>query len=347
MPWLCSVCDGMPKLSSAKVVLCKWWNATFCALQVVECHILCSASGGMPQLCSAGGGKPHFVLCKWWNATFCALQVMECHILCSASGGMPHFVLCKWWNATFGSVSGGMPQSCSASGGMKHLCIPRDGMPQSCSRSGEYSPDLEDPAIASQVQYPFADTTLIARFWRSLPALKWVHTQRNGVDLVIDSLKKNEAPPFILTKTPGDLNSSFIIEYVLGYIIAMNRKIFEARESQSRKDWQQRPLLCNQNIAECTVGILGVGENTIALAKACKVLGLHVWGMTRTEHVANNKCESIDVYSSKFSTCLSSSSKFNMCLSSSSKFNMCLSSSSKFNMCLSPSSKFNMCLSSS
>ncbi|XP_052799107.1 uncharacterized protein LOC128230703 [Mya arenaria] len=126
----------------------------------------------------------------------------------------------------------------------------------------EYSPDLEDPAIASQVQYPFADTTLIARFWRSLPALKWVHTQRNGVDLVIDSLKKNEAPPFILTKTPGDLNSSFIIEYVLGYIIAMNRKIFEARESQSRKDWQQRPLLCNQNIAECTVGILGVGENT-------------------------------------------------------------------------------------
>ncbi|XP_052798599.1 glycerate dehydrogenase-like isoform X2 [Mya arenaria] len=117
-----------------------------------------------------------------------------------------------------------------------------------------------------------------------------------GVDLVIDSLKKNEAPPFILTKTPGDLNSSFITEYVLGYIIAMNRKIFEARESQSRKDWQQRPLLCNQNIAECTVGILGIGEIGKHIAKACKVLGLHVWGMTRTEHVVNNKCESIDVY---------------------------------------------------
>ena len=44
-------------------------------------------------------------------------------------------------------------------------------------------------------------------------------------------------PSFQLTKTLGIVNADLITEYVLGYIIALERKYFTATQFQSRREW--------------------------------------------------------------------------------------------------------------
>ena len=44
-------------------------------------------------------------------------------------------------------------------------------------------------------------------------------------------------PSFQLTKTLGIVNADLITEYVVGYIIALERKYFTATQFQSRREW--------------------------------------------------------------------------------------------------------------
>ncbi|KAH3886353.1 hypothetical protein DPMN_010358 [Dreissena polymorpha] len=159
------------------------------------------------------------------------------------------------------------------------------------------APALQNAELAEQIEYLFADVPVIAKYYKALKNVKWVHTWWNGVDGLTQHTEKENFPPtFVLTKSPGCLNATLINEYVLGYIIAHERLFFLAREQQARTQWNMAALLKTGSLADRTVGILGVGDIGKRLAEVLKGFGMTVWGLTRTPHYGEQGSPFVDEY---------------------------------------------------
>lgn len=157
--------------------------------------------------------------------------------------------------------------------------------------------ELEDKVYASQIEVMFTDLSVLARYRENLVNLRWAHTAANGVDVFMKALRKDEPfPNFKLTKTPGALNASQITEYVIGHIIAYERKLFEAKEAQDKNKWNRDIYTNSRYIPSLTIGILGIGQIGQHLAKICKGFGLTVWGLSRRESSLENRCAYVDVF---------------------------------------------------
>lgn len=114
-----------------------------------------------------------------------------------------------------------------------------------------------------------------------LTHLKWVQSIYAGVEALVDSTQRRD---YILTNARG-VFGELMSEYVFGYMLAHEKRIFKRYESQQAKKWDrfESGLLRGK-----TLGLLGVGSIGAHLAETAKHFGMTVWGYTRGSESSKN-----------------------------------------------------------
>jgi phosphoglycerate dehydrogenase-like enzyme len=135
------------------------------------------------------------------------------------------------------------------------------------------------PALAfagdeSTADIVLGEPSLIATALPRLVAIRWVQATWAGVEPLLDpSLRRD----YVLTNARG-VFGPLMCEYVFGYMLAHERRIFDKRVSQLERRWDPRPP---GTLSGKTIGMLGVGSIGAAIASMAKQFGMRVKGYTR------------------------------------------------------------------
>lgn len=120
---------------------------------------------------------------------------------------------------------------------------------------------------------------LIREALPELTQLKWVQATWAGVEPLLDpSLRRD----YILTNARG-VFGGLMSEYVFGYLIAHERKIFQRMESQRKREWDAS---LTGTLRGKTIGLLGVGSIGVETARTAKFFGMNVRGYTRASETS-------------------------------------------------------------
>jgi phosphoglycerate dehydrogenase-like enzyme len=141
------------------------------------------------------------------------------------------------------------------------------------------------PGSAVDCDLVFGEPSLIAKVLPGLPGVRWIQATWAGVEpLLAPTLRRD----YILTNARG-VFGTLMTEYVFGYMLAHERRMFEKYESQKEARWDTR---APGSLHGRTMGLLGVGTIGAALARTAKHFGMTVRGYTRASH----ECPDVDVY---------------------------------------------------
>jgi phosphoglycerate dehydrogenase-like enzyme len=146
-----------------------------------------------------------------------------------------------------------------------------------------------DPAALagsrSDCDIVLGEPSLIAPALARLPAVGWIQSTWAGVEpLVAPTLRRD----YVLTNARG-VFGALMSEYVFGYLIAHERRMFEKHRAQQAGRWDPTPP---GTLRGKQIGLLGVGSIGAALARTAKHFGLRVKGYTR----ASEHCPDVDQY---------------------------------------------------
>ncbi len=117
----------------------------------------------------------------------------------------------------------------------------------------------------------------------SASQLQWVQSSWAGVDRLCQPQHRTD---YVLTGVK-DIFGAMISEYVMTYLFALERNMFEMRNDQSQKRWQPRSYRLAKDIK---LGIIGLGSIGRHLAKTAAGLGIQVTGLSRS----GNACEAVE-----------------------------------------------------
>ncbi len=107
----------------------------------------------------------------------------------------------------------------------------------------------------------------------SLPALSWVQSIWAGVEPLLDPASRHD---YVLTNARG-VFGGLMSEYIFGYLLAHERRIFQRLEDQKNKHWDDSDT---GTLRGKTIGLLGVGSIGADVARAAKFFGMNVRGYT-------------------------------------------------------------------
>ena len=131
-----------------------------------------------------------------------------------------------------------------------------------------------DEKPSQETEIVFGAPTLIRDALSSLPNLHWAQASWAGVEPLLDpSLRRD----YVLTNARG-VFGGLMSEFVFGYLLAHERKIFQRAEAQKNKVWDKS--LTGQ-LRGKTIGLLGVGSIGTDVARMAKAFGMTVRGYTR------------------------------------------------------------------
>jgi len=105
--------------------------------------------------------------------------------------------------------------------------------------------------------------------------LEWVQSSWAGVDRLCRSDLRQD---YVLTGVKG-IFGALISEYVMSYLFALERRIFDMRSNQLEKRWQPMPYRLSKDV---TLGIVGLGSIGRHIARVAKCYGLRVTGLNRS-----------------------------------------------------------------
>ena len=141
-------------------------------------------------------------------------------------------------------------------------------------------PDLEIVSISDLASLPesatlcdlvFGEPSLIAKVLPRMPGVRWIQATWAGVEPLLDRALRRD---YTLTNARG-VFGVLMTEYVFGYMLAHERRMFEKFESQKRCLWDTRPP---GSLRGKTIGLLGVGTIGASLASTAKHFGMIVRG---------------------------------------------------------------------
>ncbi len=127
------------------------------------------------------------------------------------------------------------------------------------------------------------EPALIEQILSSASQLQWVQSSWAGVDRLCQPSLRTD---YVLTGVK-DIFGALITEYVLTYLFALERNMFDIREDQSNKHWQPRSYRPAKDIR---LGIIGLGSIGQHLAKTAADLGIRVTGLNRS----GKPCEAVE-----------------------------------------------------
>jgi phosphoglycerate dehydrogenase-like enzyme len=151
----------------------------------------------------------------------------------------------------------------------------------------EITPAVDSHAVPAPDSYDvvLGEPSLIREALPRLSGMRWAQATWAGVEPLLEpSLRRD----YILTNARG-VFGSLMSEYVFGYLLAHQRKIFEKRASQAAGKWDPTHP---GTLRGKQIGLLGVGSIGAALARTAKHFGMRVKGYTRV----SEGCPDVDEY---------------------------------------------------
>ena len=135
-------------------------------------------------------------------------------------------------------------------------------------------PDLTiESALTPEIDIVLGEPSRIKAALGSLPALSWAQSIWAGVEPLLDPASRRD---YVLTNARG-VFGELMSEYVIGYLLAHERKIFQRHEAQKNKLWDESDT---GTLRGKTIGLLGVGSIGAEVALTAKFFGMNVRGYT-------------------------------------------------------------------
>jgi phosphoglycerate dehydrogenase-like enzyme len=135
-------------------------------------------------------------------------------------------------------------------------------------------PDLKISSSLEDCDIVLGEPKLIRDALPRLSSLKWTQSIYAGVETLMDpSLRRD----YVLTNARG-VFGELMSEYVVGYLLAHEKKIFARYRAQQANRWDRFE---SGWLRGKTLGLLGVGSIGAHLAGVAKAFGMKVWGYTR------------------------------------------------------------------
>jgi len=148
----------------------------------------------------------------------------------------------------------------------------------------EHLADLEI-ASSDDCDVVLGEPSIIAPAIGRLTSVGWVQSTWAGVEPLLDPALRRD---YVLTNARG-VFGGLMSEYVFGYLLAHERKIFHKHAAQREGRWDPTPA---GTLKGKRIGLLGVGSIGAALARTAKHFGMHVKGYTRS----SEGCAEVDEY---------------------------------------------------
>jgi phosphoglycerate dehydrogenase-like enzyme len=137
-----------------------------------------------------------------------------------------------------------------------------------------------DPIWLSQVDAVFTEEIVPDALIQQMTHLQWLHVTRGGVNAYLTSSVKTR--PIQVTGSKGIHGTAFS-EFALACIFTLAKKLPDAIAAQSQKQWQTfQPV----EVEGKTVGIVGLGNVGLTLARKAKALGMRVLATKRNPGAA-------------------------------------------------------------
>jgi phosphoglycerate dehydrogenase-like enzyme len=134
--------------------------------------------------------------------------------------------------------------------------------------------DLEFTDTHAECDIVLGEPRLIRDKMPQLSTVKWIQSMYAGVEALIDSSLRHD---YILTNARG-VFGELMSEYVFGYLLAHEKKIFARHQAQLANKWDRFE---SGWLRGKTLGLLGVGSIGAHLAGTAKHFGMTVHGFTR------------------------------------------------------------------
>jgi phosphoglycerate dehydrogenase-like enzyme len=134
---------------------------------------------------------------------------------------------------------------------------------------------------ASDVDLVLGEPSLIKAALASLPALSWVQSIWAGVEPLLDPTQRRD---YTLTNARG-VFGGLMSEFVFGYLLAHERRIFQKFDAQKNKVWDKAET---GTLRGKTIGLLGVGSIGAEVARTAKFFGMNVRGYTRGSETSSD-----------------------------------------------------------
>ena len=147
------------------------------------------------------------------------------------------------------------------------------------------STDPSGFAVSADFDIVLGEPSLIRQALDRLPALRWVQATWAGVEPLLDPSVRRD---YILTNARG-VFGALMSEYVFGYMLAHERRMFEKYASQRERRWDPAHP---GTLRGKQIGLLGVGTIGTALARTARHFGMRVKGYTR----ASEESPDVDAY---------------------------------------------------
>ncbi|XP_028405379.1 uncharacterized protein LOC114527870 [Dendronephthya gigantea] len=135
-----------------------------------------------------------------------------------------------------------------------------------------------------------ADPDDVFKYICQLPKLKWLQSTYAGVENVVKQMRQDK-PTFVVTRL-GGVFGPHLAEYVIGHVIAREKKFSLSRKCQQTRTWGAYETFMYRPLSELTIGILGFGDIGKEIAKCCKSMKMTVNIVHRT--VPATKCSFVD-----------------------------------------------------
>ncbi len=131
----------------------------------------------------------------------------------------------------------------------------------------------------------FGEPARIRDVLSALPNLRWVQSIWAGVEPLLDPSQRRD---YLLTNARG-VFGGLMSEFVFGYLLLHERRVFERLQAQQEKRWDHSRT---GTLRGKTIGLLGVGSIGAHLAHTAKHFGMTVRGYTRS----SESCRDVDAY---------------------------------------------------
>lgn len=134
---------------------------------------------------------------------------------------------------------------------------------------------------ASDVDIALGQPSLIKAALASLPTLGWAQSIWAGVEPLLDPAARRD---YTLTNARG-VFGELMSEYVIGYLLAHERRIFQRLNAQQNKIWDN---VSTGTLRGKTIGLLGVGSIGAEIARTAKFFSMTVRGYTRSSETSTH-----------------------------------------------------------
>ena len=135
-------------------------------------------------------------------------------------------------------------------------------------------PDLKIASPSEDGDIVLGEPRLIRDALPRLSSPKWIQSIYAGVESLMDASLRRD---YTLTNARG-VFGELMSEYVFGYLLAHEKKIFARFQAQQANRWDRFE---SGWLRGKTLGLLGVGSIGAHLAGVAKAFGMQVWGFTR------------------------------------------------------------------